>query len=295
MNSLPAISVKLTQLHYTCVLDPTLALSRYGLMLVKQLGIVVDLWVGREFWHILDNTNFYLQHPESLYLHYANDSPTLEQLSWRQDIIQALKTWEGIQDGSSLANLKLFRVGDRPLESCLPQGMRSEIIGHYELLADFLAKYIEQYNDREGDRETDIIIGDTLNYAFQDTVALAASLDSCFILSFQSPLEISKNLSPKICLAMESWGIPCQPISQQDEIAAIERHELRQLIVRAGLAKFLWSGLQIVVLHLFVPNTLQLEFSPMESQKNLLPDIHDYPTRSNFNPWEVARCFWYQL
>jgi hypothetical protein len=297
MNSLPTISVKLTQLHYTCVLDPTLALSRYGLMLVKQLGVVMDLWLGREFWHIIDNTQFYLQYPEALLLSNATDSATWEQqLIWRQDIIHALTIWEGIQDGSSLAKFKLFRVGDRPLESFLPQGIEPEIIiGHYELLADSLAKYIEQYGVREGDRETDIVIGDTLNYAFQDTVALAASLDSCFILSFQSAPEISKNLSPKICMAMESWGIPCQPISQQDEFVAIERHELRQLIVRAGLAKFLWSGLQIVVLHLLVPTTSQLQFLPIESQKNLFSDVENYPILSKFNPWEVARCFWYQL
>jgi hypothetical protein len=292
MNSLPTISVKLAQQRCTCVLDPTLALSRYGLTLVKQLGTVMDLWLGREFWNILDNIQFYLQHPESLVPHSIHDSTTLEQqLSWRQDIIQALITWEKIQNETGLTNFKLFRIGDRPVESFLPNGIQPQIIKNYEYLAHSLANYINQH----GVRETKINISDTLSSAFQDTVALAATLDSCFILTFQSSREIGGNLSPEICMTMESWGIPCQSVTLKDEIATIERHYLRKLLVRAGLSKFLWSGLQIVILHLLVPNTLQLKFLPMGNQEPLFSDVENYPTRSGVNPWEEARCFWYQL
>ena len=34
--------------HWTCIIDPALALSRYGVPLVKQLGKVMELWVVRE-------------------------------------------------------------------------------------------------------------------------------------------------------------------------------------------------------------------------------------------------------
>ncbi|GAB1538005.1 hypothetical protein NUACC21_06610 [Scytonema sp. NUACC21] len=292
MNSLPTISVKLTTQRYTCVIDPTLALSLYGLILVKQLGALVDLWVGREFWNILDNTHFYMQHPELLLLSSNKISITREQqLSCQQDILQALKAWEQVYNETGLTNFKLFRLGERPSESLLPQGIEPEIIGHYEFLAYFLADYIHQH----GDRETNIVIGDTLSSAFQDTAALAASLDSCFILTFQSPQDIANNLSPQICMAMENWGIPCQAVSLEDEIAAIERHDLLKLIVQAGLAKFLWSGLQIVVLHLLVPTTLQLKFLPIESHKHLFTDAQNRLIQSNVNPWNVAQCFWYHL
>ncbi len=85
---------------------------------------------------------------------------------------------------------------------------------------------------------------------------------------------------------MANWGIPCQAISLQDEIAAIERHDLHKLIIQAGLAKFLWSGLQIVVLHVLVPTSLQLKF---------LPDVQNHVMQSHVNPWKAAQCFWYQL
>jgi hypothetical protein len=292
MSSLPTISVKLTTQRYTCVLDPTLALSRYGLILVKQLGTLVDLWVGREFWNILDNTYFYMQHPELLLPSNINTSISQEQkLFCQRDIIQALTAWEQVQNETGLTNFKLFRIGDRPLESFLPHGIEPEIIGHYESLAYFLADYIHQH----GNRDTDIVIGDTLSSAFQDTAALAASLDSCFILTFQSSQDMTRNLPPEICMAMSNWGIPCQAVSLQDEIAAIERHDLHKLIVQADLAKFLWSGLQMVVLHLLVPNTLQLKFLPRESQKDLSPDVQNHVVQSDINPWEAAQCFWYQL
>lgn len=63
---LPDLSVTISQRRWSCVLDPTLALSYYGLALVKRLRQVMEVWVVRELWNILDNTHFYLQDPASL-------------------------------------------------------------------------------------------------------------------------------------------------------------------------------------------------------------------------------------
>jgi hypothetical protein len=46
------------------MLDPGLLLSQYGLVLVQSLGDVLELWSGRELWHILDNPSFDLTPPE---------------------------------------------------------------------------------------------------------------------------------------------------------------------------------------------------------------------------------------
>ena len=54
----PDLSVTVSQRRWACVLDPILALSEYGLPLVKQLGKVMDLWVVREFWHISTTPTF---------------------------------------------------------------------------------------------------------------------------------------------------------------------------------------------------------------------------------------------
>jgi hypothetical protein len=57
----PDLSVTISQRRWACVLDPTLTLSRFGLLFGKRLGEVMELWVVREIWHVLDNTQFYLQ------------------------------------------------------------------------------------------------------------------------------------------------------------------------------------------------------------------------------------------
>jgi hypothetical protein len=45
--------------RWSCVLDPSLFFSHYGLLLVQSLGEALDLWVARELWHMLDNLDFY--------------------------------------------------------------------------------------------------------------------------------------------------------------------------------------------------------------------------------------------
>ncbi len=61
----PDLSLTVSQRRWACVLDPTLALSRFGLLLVKRLGEVMELWVVRELWHVLDNTQ-YDTNPQSM-------------------------------------------------------------------------------------------------------------------------------------------------------------------------------------------------------------------------------------
>jgi hypothetical protein len=196
----------------------------------------------------------------------------------------AKNSWEQIHNQTGLTNLPIFRVGDRPLESSLPQGMKPEIISRYEFFANSLANHIQQHYNPE----IQINISDTLTSVFQDTIALATTLDSCFILTCLSPQEIEGNPYPSICIAMNNWGIPCQVISKEDEIAAIERNYLHKLIIKAGLAKFFWSGLEIAILHILTPTNL-----PITDQQCLFSD--NYILRQKINPWELVRCFLYQL
>lgn len=270
MVSLPTLSVKFSQQHRTCILDPTLALSRYGLPLVKQLGTVMELWLGREFWRILDNTQFYLQHPELLLLNNAVPANTLDRSSpILQDIIRSLQEWEQIRRETDLVNLQLFWVGDRSSESWLPRGIEPEIIWRYEALARSLDSQIV--------RELDA--SETLASVFCDTAALAATLGSSFILTHQSLQESTDSRLPGICSKLESWGIPCQVVTLQDEMVTIERDYLRQLFVQLGLSKFCWAGLRLNVFHLLVP------LAPQSSS------FHNSET----NFWEGSHGFWYQL
>ena len=62
---LPDFSVRFSQRRWTCVLDPFLALSPNGLILATQLSQVLELWIFRELWQILDNTEYYLHQPQT--------------------------------------------------------------------------------------------------------------------------------------------------------------------------------------------------------------------------------------
>jgi hypothetical protein len=123
-------------------------------------------------------------------------------------------------------------------------------------------------------------------------------LGSAFILTYQ-PAEshASPNPPPAICLVLEKWGIPCQQIDPLDAIATLERANLLQLIISTGFSKFLWAGLQLVVLHLVVPSAItyyckaqHLWMTPSLSQERDPAALPCVP-----NVWEGAQGFWYRV
>ena len=192
---LPKFSVTLSQQRWACVLDPTLALSPHGLFLATQLGKVMELWVVRELWHILDNTYFYLQHPESIALPPANSEnlPSLKQPALDE---MSLRNWEQSRADIDLIGLNVFWIGDALGQSLLPDGIKPEIIKRYEQLACSLDTQL-----RKGPE-----ISQPLSAACRDAAALVATLGSAFILTHQSPAEFAQHLPPAICRILDSWG-----------------------------------------------------------------------------------------
>jgi hypothetical protein len=286
MTSSPELSVKFNQPHRTCVLDPMLALSSYGIPLAKQLGTVMDLWVGREFWHVLDNIQFYLQHPELLLLNRAMPDRTEYIAAFSApEIIQSLQAWGEFRQEIDLEQMKIFWVGDRLNESSLPKNLPPNTIRDYELLARSLDDRIPRSPQAS----------ETLSSLLSDTVALSASLNSSFILTRQYTAD-DHPLLPEICLELESFGITCQMLKLEDEMVAIEQSYLRQLFVQAGLSKFVWAGLQLNVLHLLVPSILQSDRSTQKDDESRFKALAtDAPDRLDRNLWTGTQCFLYQF
>jgi hypothetical protein len=181
----PDLSLTVSQKRWACVLDPTLTLSRFGLLLVKRLGEVMDLWVVRELWHVLDNTQYYLQQPDSL---LADRTPSTKV----QKILCALREWERVRMETDPAGQRYYWIGDGPVESFLPNDQAPEIVWRYERISCAL--------DRRLGSSTE-----TLAAAFRDAAALTATLDSAFILT-QLPEDPAENLPPAICRALEGGG-----------------------------------------------------------------------------------------
>lgn len=239
----------------------------------------MDIWLARELWHILDNINFYLQQPELLISRKSNAT--------QEEIVQVLEQWKFVCDQTDLLGLRLFWIRDKLGESLLPSGTSPGIIQHYEFFARLLSEQIEHL----------VSGGEPLTSAYRDTLALSAALGSTYILTHQFPKKVDENSPPGICLALESWGIPCKEIEQQDQIATVERDYLHHLIVQAGFSKYIWGGLRLAVVHLLVPiigstwnMSTQVEKASIFKEKNLT----GYPTPVK-NVWEKVRVFWYQL
>lgn len=285
----PSRSITPSQQRRSCVLDPSLFFSHYSLLLVQSLRETLELWVARELWHILDNPGFYYKQPN-----FAMSQTELEQSPEcysvaHQNRIQMLKNWEIIRAKTSLTQLNLFWMGDRPGESFLPDSTDPQLMEHWEALARSLDERSPQQS----------LSGNMLAPAFRDTAALAAVLGSAFILTCQPAGDGEQmNNPPEICLVLEQWGIPCKQIGPLDAIAVMERENLLQLIVSTGLSKLLWAGLHLVVVHLVVPSVLTSYCSKARSPWV----IHSYSEENApetlpciADAWEGAQGFWYPL
>lgn len=267
--------------HWKAVLDPALALTPYGVRLAIGLSEVMELWVAREFWHILDNIHFYQQHPESLITHTFDPNSNHHQTRL-QEMLQALREWEYIRTISKPTKPSLFWIGDKPNESLLPSNTDAGLIQDWELLAAALDDYIYQ----------DVIAPPALIPVFRDAIALAVKLQSAFILTYQSSeLGMVNADPPSICQVLQDWGISCQQISF-DPIVTIEREKLLCLINTAGVSKFIWSGLHLAILHLIFPSNFMIG-----SEANLLtedlPCTEDLKRLTGF--WGQTQGFWYWL
>ena len=284
------LTVTLQQHRLACVLDPALVLSPYGLA-VSRLSEVMNVWVVRELWHILDNTHFFTQRPALLVEATARTHDT-EAAS--QEALQALLDWEQWRLENDQASLKLFWVGDDASGSLLPAGVDASVIWRYETLARAL------------ERQTDCpeATDQVLVAAFRDAVALAAALRSSFILA-RLPLTSAPDSPaqphcpppvPPLCQALVQWGVPCTWLAEHDPLVHIEREYVHRLLVSAGLVPLLWAGLRLAVVHLWVPGASALWSEPREAP---FAELEELPAPPPMHPagrlWQEAQGFWYLL
>jgi hypothetical protein len=281
---LPDVTVTLQQRRWVCVLDPALILSPYGLAL-SRLGEVVELWVGRELWHMLDNTHFYTQRP-SLLIDATTQTPDNAMAS--QEALQALLEWERWRLENDQAGLKLFWVGDDPRGSLLPANVDAHIVWRYETLASAL-------DHRACHTATPNYV---LAPAFRDTVSLAAALRTALILARPPLTAQAESQFPPLCAALAQWGVACSPLPDHDPFVQVERDYLRHLLVHAGLTSLLWAGLKLAVVHVWVPGASALWPEPRETSfegMEDLPEATEAPLPNDDCPWQAAQGFWYLL
>jgi hypothetical protein len=258
--------------NWICVLDPVIALSHYGVLIAENMGKEIELWVVRELWNIVNNAEFYSQKPELV---------TPQNIINKKNVFAAettwsLKEWKKTKQEKDLARLGLYWLGDNLQESLLPINKPIEFFGQWEASASALDKRNEQIV-----KESDV-----LTLALRDTLALAASLKSAFVLTYQPPTDFAENSSPTICEVLKNWGISYQVFNKRNPIVAIERQYIRQLVIRAGLGKLLLAGVNLAVFHLVLP--------AITTSDNLLSTNTEIQTSKDFylKDLEQESYFW---
>ena len=269
--SFPDLSVQITRRRRRCVLDPNLALSRDGAMLARLLAPYAEQWVGTEFFNVLDSATLYQREPELL-VWPGNDKAAIAEVP------EVLRDWTRLRDE---AGRYLNWVGDALRESRLPEEIDETVLSRWESASRALDLRMPKAIEATG----------PLIAAMRDAAALCAVLPSACILGRGTPGK-----PPLICRHLQKWGLACAQLSLDDELVSTERAGFRQLLVEAGIARFIWGGLRLAVVHLLLPRAGRLESglgSGPEDEPAVLSDEMEPALLSN--PWEDAQCFWYDI
>ncbi|SRR5579883_573420 len=270
------LSVQISRRRLRCVLDPLLCLSRRGVALIRRLAPCAELWLAPAFLGILDSWDLYYDEPELL---IGALSMQEHGGAYREDEFrEALGAWIKLRDDPGHG--QLYWAGDNLHESSLAPDVEATMLQHFEHLAQGLEHLLPKD-----------LRGAPLAAAFPDTVALVAALDHAVLLTLREPhahsgLRAPPSLDPTICHNLGRWGLPCKRLGLGDDFVQYERALLVHLFVEAGISSFLWSGLPLVVAHLFVPGFVggvASEF-PGEGEPRPVKGI-----------WEDAGVFWYSL
>jgi hypothetical protein len=266
----PDMSLHITYRRRRCVPDPLLCLSATGAAFLKGLASHAEVWLTPELLNILDHWPVYDRDPRLLGGPAAGGTR------------DALRIWSSLRNEAGHVGGPLCWISDALRESRLPAGIGESIVPRWEVMAESLDERLSTATEASG----------PLVAAFRDTAALHAVLPGAVILTRRQPTE--PDLPPVICRHLEAWHLTCRQLFPHNDFVTLERHLLQHLIVDAGVSGFLWSGLDLVALHLVVPGQARLpqSFASAEDDGVLLAQEEPCPIP---HPWEGAKAFWYDV
>jgi hypothetical protein len=268
-SSFPDLSVQISRRRSRCVLDPHLALSRDGPVLARLLAPFAEQWVGPEFFNVLDTAPLYEEQPELLIWPGTNTA----EIAAVPEVLQA---WSRLRDEPGNC---LSWIGDALRESSLPEAVDESIIANWEAASRALDLRLPSDPEASG----------PLIAATRDAAALCAVLPASRLLA-----RSASDQPPAICRQLQEWGLRCERLSTDDALVAVERAEFLRLLAEAGLGPSIWGGLGLALIHLWLPRAGGCDFARAEHlEPNLLRSSNR--RRAWVNPWEDAKCFWYEV
>lgn len=291
MSALLPLSVTVSAKRRACVLDTDLALSRHGLLLALRICEEIDLWLVRELWQILDNTSYYLEHPESLSASRAAGQDPPADDHDRELIRDVLSQWELARIESDLGGLNIFWVGDARSESFLPKGTDPNLVVHFESLAASLENRIDRMG---GAISTESVHVD----CFRDAAALTAALTPYqgFILT-RCPTNGNGKTGepPAICSYLDRLGIAqCKPPAAEHLIQQ-EKDLLWPIFTRTGVTELMWDGLSPVVVHILAPKSILIPWAAKASETYADGLEFNASVQEPVDWWKDAKYYWYPL
>jgi hypothetical protein len=267
--SFPDLSVQISRRRSRCVLDPHLALSRDGPIVARLLAPFAEQWVGPEFFNVLDTAPLYEEEPELL-IWPGTDAAALAAVP------EVLQAWARLRDEPGTC---LSWIGDALRESSLPEAIDGSIVARWEAASRALDLRLPKTLEATG----------PLVAAARDAAALCAVLPSARLLA-----RSAGGQPPAICRQLQQWGLVCERLSVDDALVAVERADFLRLLADAGMGPSIWGGLGLALIHLWLPRGGGLEVEPPDDlELNLRRN--DEKLTAWVNPWEDAKCFWYEV
>ena len=252
------LSLTVSQRRLACVLDPALALGqREGPTLALRLTQVLEPWLTRSFWQVIDASDL---------LRHRVERGTLPERVRLMPDVGALSAWIALRDGTDAGSWPLRWVGDNLPESQVKDAADASVVERCERLTGALVDRARATEDEvvawsEG---LDPVLG------AMDTLALSASLDGAMVLSLM-PDDAGGDPWPVQALARAGLhATRLEPMPEQT-LFATERHWVRDALVSAGLAAVTERLPRLAVVHAVVDD----DASPQG------------------DPWEGAHAWWY--
>ena len=208
----------------------------------------LDMWLGRELWHLLDNSCFYVDHPEQL---FHPDIPSRARLN---EVVASLHTWEYLRTSRHLGERPVYWIGDALSSSLLPEGTPHHLVTHWESLAQAL--------------ESTSGTASGLQAAYRDAIALLACLPNTFALSAADADGL-----PGLISATRKMGLGDVQVGIGDPLAAHDRSLLISHLVASGVQPAVWRLGGLAVIRPFAPGHI-VYGDPQEDT----PDFVEYET-----------------
>jgi hypothetical protein len=256
------LSLRVSLRKLPCVLEPTLILAHpQGPEFAMRLTQVLEPWLTRSFWQIIDSSELLTQGVPALAVESADSPHVLADSA-------ALTSWIALRDQTDAGSWPLRWVGDNLPESQLGDEASLDVVERYEALARALEDRTEARIPRRSPWRKGI---DPVAAAL-DAVALSATMGGALILCALT----SQEGLPWPVQAVSLAGVESQKLEPANDgsLFHTEREWVRDILVTAGLAVVAQRLPTLAVMH-------------------VLTDSHcgDAPD----DPWANAHAWWYVL